>query len=195
MRKVTHFNNRKWKPTTLLVSILLLACIAVGGTLAFLIAQAGPVVNTFQPSKVATEVEETLVGNTKTDVKIKNTGDTNAYIRAAVVVTWKDADGNVCGQAPVAGTDYNIVFATDTGWTKSADGFYYYTTPVVSKGETGILITSCSPVADKAPEGYSLDVMILGSGIQSVPTDVVTQVWGSGVSSVDNNDTLTIKTN
>lgn len=192
MRKATRFKNHKWKPTTLLVSILLLACIAVGGTLAFLIAQAGPVVNTFQPSKVTTAVEETLTGGTKTNVKIANTGDTEAYIRAAVVVTWKDEKGNVYGQVPVLNEDYTITFATNTGWTESADGFYYYTTPVAPDNETGILIANCSPKAE-APEGYSLDVMILGSGIQSVPAKVVTEAWSSGVSGVGPNGALTIE--
>lgn len=191
-------HRRLGKSITLLVFLLLIVCGAADGTLAFLTDTGERAENVFTPSVVTTSVEETLTGTTKTDVKIRNTGSTEAYIRVAVVVTWQDKDGNVYGEAPVAGTDYDITFNLNSGWKMSSDGFYYWTTPVKSAEEspndcsTGVLITSCSPKAI-APEGYYLNVEILGSGIQSKPAHVAASEWASGVSGVSDDGTLTIK--
>ena len=155
---------------------LILVC-TVGGTLAYVFTHSGSVENTFTPSAVATAVVENgstdentgnivNTGASKTDVKIKNIGDTSAYIRAAIVVTWKKADGTVYAMKPQAGTDYVMVIPTDTGWVKSGD-YYYYNSPVDSKATTNVLIASCAPVAGKAPDGYVLSVEIIASGIQS----------------------------
>ena len=99
----------KTKLITLLVSLLMIGAATINSTVAFLFTQDGPVVNEFNPSQVRTQVTETISGNVKSDVKIANTGDTTAWIRAAVVVTWQDAAGNVYGQMPTD-EDYTIVF-------------------------------------------------------------------------------------
>ena len=175
-------HNRK-KSVALLVSVLVLVCAAVGGTIAFLMAQSGPVENVFKPSKVTTSVDETLEGGAKKDVKIKNTGDTEAWIRAAVVVTWQDNDGKVYGTAP-GEADYTIDYGTENGWKKGADGFWYYTRPVAAGESTGVLIASCTSQGT-APEGYSLNVEIIGSGIQSKPASVFGTQWTSSGLKVD----------
>lgn len=188
------------KSIALLVSLLLIVCVAVGGTIAFLMDTDGPLDNLFNPSQVTTSVTEDITTDTQTkqNVSIKNTGDTEAYIRAAVVVTWQDENGNVYGKAPVAETDYDIIFDLNSGWEKSTDGFYYWTKPVLSVEEnaeecsTGVLITSCTS-KNTAPEGYFLNVEIIGSGIQSKPDRVVETEWDSGVSSVSADGTLNIK--
>lgn len=163
----------KIKLITLLVSFLMIGAAAISSTVAFLYTYDDPVVNKFIPSKVTTAVVEdiTTVQGVKSDVKIANTGDTTAWIRAAVVVTWQDATGNVYGQMPVAGTDYDIVYNVDETY-KAMDewhpvgGFYYWPASVAVGGGTGDLITSCKPKGT-APEGYHLTVEILGSGIQT----------------------------
>lgn len=186
------------KYIALLVSLVLVLSAAIGGTLAWLIDKTDKVNNQFTPSEVTTKVEETFNGNVKSNVKIKNTGDTEAYIRAAVVVTWQDASGNISHKKPVAGTDYNITFPENSGWELAADGYYYYKQPVKSEAEdsanctTAVLFTDCSPIEGRAPADCFLTVEVLSSGIQSVPTKVVTEQWSSGVSGVDGT-TLTIK--
>ena len=101
-----RFRRKSRKSAALLVSLLLLLSVTVGGTIAFLMDDDGPLVNLFNPSQVTTNVVETIDGTTKKDVKIQNTGDTDAWIRAAVVITWQDSAGNVYGQLPVEGEDY-----------------------------------------------------------------------------------------
>ena len=165
------------------VLLILAVVLAIGGTLAYIIANTTPVKNEFTPGEVRCEVEETFKHNVKSDVKIKNTGNTAAYIRATYVVTWQKDDGTVNGKMPVVGTDYTIVFADNTGWKKIGD-YWYYTLPVlpfedgVETGETGVLIASCKLAEGAAvPTGYHLSVEIIASAIQSEPASVVAEKW------------------
>lgn len=167
--------NRQ-KATMLLTSLVLLLTLLIGGTVAFMIATDNSAKNVFMDSTVTCEVQETFSGDKKSDVTIKNTGDTAAYIRAAIVVTWKDSDGNIYAGKPVAGTDYEISLNT-SDWLLGSDGFYYCKSSVAPDASTAVLINSCLPVSDKTPEGYGLNVEILGSAIQSVPVSVVNEKW------------------
>lgn len=181
-------NKNLKKNLIVLASVLVVVGIVIGGTVAFLTDTDDELKNTFTPSQVTTKVEETLDGGVKSNVKIQNTGDTEAYIRAAVVVTWQNAAGEVYGQKPVEGVDYDITYLTGTIgtekiWFAGADGFYYYSSPVAAGASTGILIEKCT-YTDNAPEGYFLNVEIIGSGVQSVPAAAV-EAWGNGKYTVD----------
>ena len=177
-RKIyTAERNNKRKSRVLLSSLVIALMFVVGVTTAYLMTNTNSITNTFQPAQVACAVEETFDRTTKENVKIKNTGNTEAYIRAAVVVTWKDGEnGNVYGSAPVAGEDYKIIINSGD-WNMASDGYYYYKSPVASGGETGVLISSCTAVQGKAPVGYGLNVEILCTAIQSTPTAFVTERW------------------
>ena len=177
-RKIyTAERNNKRKSRVLLSSLVIALMFVVGVTTAYLMTNTNSITNTFQPAQVACAVEETFDRTTKENVKIKNTGNTEAYIRAAVIVTWKDGEnGNVYGSAPVAGEDYEININSGD-WFMASDGYYYYKSPVASGGETGVLISSCTAVQGKAPVGYGLNVEILCTAIQSTPTDFVTERW------------------
>lgn len=159
------------------VLLILAAVLAIGGTLAYIIANTVSVENKFTPGEVRCEVEETFKNNVKSDVKIKNTGNTAAYIRATYVVTWQKDDGTVNGKMPVVGTDYTIEFAENSGWKLIGD-YWYYTSPVAAGGETGVLIASCKLAEGTAvPTGYHLSVEIIASAIQSEPASVVAEKW------------------
>ena len=97
-------NGRK-KSVWFIGALLICLIVTVGGSLAYLVASSDKIVNTFAPSEITIEVTEDVSGDVKNDVKIANTGNTEAYIRAAVIVTWQDEAGNVYGAAPVEGTD------------------------------------------------------------------------------------------
>lgn len=177
----------------LLLSLLLLVGVTCGGTLAYLAARTDPLENEFQPNQVKTKVVETFDAKVKSNVKVKNTGTTSAWIRAAIIVTWQDESGNVYGQAPVLDTDYTLTFASDSGWTKGNDGFYYYTSPVAAEAETGVLISEAKPVAGKAPDGYVLSIEIVCSGLQSVPDSVFDSNWGASSGLEVKDGTLQVK--
>lgn len=172
---------------------------AVGGTLAYIFTLTGRIDNKFPASVVTTDVVETLDGNAKKNVSVKNTGDTTAYIRAKVIFQWEDEQGNVFGAEPEAGTDYTITWTSfeasdDSQWILAADGFYYYTSPVEAGYQTDNLIEQIQTSATKqiGNTTYYLSVDILCSGIQASPDSVVKDHWSSGVSAV-NNTILTIK--
>ena len=172
----------------LLVSLAVVLTVAVGVTLAYIFTKTDPVENTFKPSKVTCAVIEDgkttddpfgqVNVSSKSNVQIKNTGDTTAYIRVAIVVTWKNKNGNVWAQAPVEGTDYTIDWAYDdkdnpTRWTPGDDGYYYYDFPVLPGEFTGILIKEAklkegyaAPVGTDGTQ-YYLSIEIVASAIQA----------------------------
>ena len=177
----------------LLVSLLSVIALSIGTTLAFIFTNTGKVENTFNPAQISCEVTEEFKNNIKTNVSIKNTGNTDAYIRAAIIVTWVNNDGNVYATAPQKGTDYTIILADDfsENWLTDSNGFYYCKASVAPDSDTPQLIKECKVIEGKAPEGYHLSVEILASAIQSEPSNVVEEQWGvtvtdSGITQVPN---------
>lgn len=174
--------RRPKRLATLLVSLLLVLGVAVGGTVAFLSTRTDSKENTFTPSEVTCEVTETFNNNVKSQVAVKNTGDTTAFIRAAINVTWMSnqdaANQTVSAKVPVKDKDYSITFAKNTNWIKGADGYYYYKLPVAPQGSTGVLIEECKLQNNASvPDGYHLSVEIVASAIQSAPDSVVQSMW------------------
>ena len=167
---------------TLLVSLLLVFGIAVGGTVAFITTQTEKKTNTFSPAQVSCEVTEEFNGTLKNNVAVKNTGNTDAYVRATVNITWMkntDAgDQTVTARVPQEGVDYKITYLEDTGWIKGTDGYWYYQTPIAPDAVTSILIESCEQLeGTNVPDGYHLCVEIVASAIQSSPKTVVSAEW------------------
>lgn len=171
---------KSMKKTLLIVAaVAALLAVAVGATVAFLVDNDGPVVNTFEPSKVPSEVEEKFEGNVKKEVKIKNKGNIDAYIRAAVVFTWQNEKGEVYPETPVEGTDYSITW-TKTNWFKKGD-YYYYENKVAPGKTTEELFTDCKPLKAAPADGYTLHVEIIGSAIQAEPDSAVKSAWSVNV--------------
>lgn len=172
----TNKSGFRWKRSgILLAAVIVLLAGAVGGTWAFLVAQSEPVQNNFTYAHVRCTIDEKFENGVKSDVKIQNTGDIPAYIRARIVVTWKDASGNVSA-VPVKDSDYTMTMGT--GWTKGTDGYWYCNTAVDAGGETPVLITKCEKKGN-APKDYNLSVEILADAIQSEPASAVTEAWGN----------------
>lgn len=172
----TNKSGFRWKRSgILLAAVIVLLAGAVGGTWAFLVAQSEPVQNNFTYAHVRCRIDETFDGTTKSNVQIQNTGDISAYIRARIVVTWKDASGNVSAVVPVKDTDYTITF-NETDWTQQGD-YWYCNTAVDATKFTPVLITECKKTGT-APDGYDLSVEILADAIQSEPASAVTEAWG-----------------
>lgn len=172
----TNKSGFRWKRSgILLAAVIVLLAGAVGGTWAFLVAQSEPVQNNFTYAHVRCTIDEKFENGVKSDVKIQNTGNIPAYIRARIVVTWKDASGNVSSTVPVKNTDYTIAF-NETDWTQR-DGYWYCKTAVDAGEETPVLITKCEKKGN-APKDYDLSVEILADAIQSEPANAVKEAWG-----------------
>lgn len=152
---------RKTKTILVLAAVVLVLACAVGGTIAFLIDTTGAVTNTFTPAKVTCAVNEEFNGTTKNNVKIKNTGYTDAWIRATVVANWCDSDGNVVAPWTDDINNYNT-----TQWTEGNDGYYYYKETVAAQGFTANLFNNYTP--GTAPvEGAHLVMTIVCQAVQS----------------------------
>ena len=187
------FKNGKKRLTLLLVSLSLILVAGVGVTLALIIDSSGPVDNVFTPSHVSCAVVENNVAyetgmvdvSSKKDVTIQNTGDTTAYIRAAIIVTWKNVDGTVWASTPALGTDYTMNLGS--GWVKSTtDGYYYYSAPVVPGDLTAALITGATQVNPAPEEGYYLSIEIVASAIQSSLATSAQGAWAAAVTTGSN---------
>lgn len=173
-------NIRLNRTAVLIMAVLLLIGVAVGSTVAFLIDKTEPVENDFEYAKVSCEVTKNFTNNRKDNVQVKNTGTTDAYIRATYVVNWVDAQGNIAASDP-AGYEYTLNETADGKWVKGSDGYFYYTSPVVPGASTEGSLLTCTVISPDNPE-YTLSVEILAEAIQSVPEDAVKAAWGAGFS-------------
>ena len=174
MYKGKHsYKNKRRLTSWAALAIALVLTLSVGGTIAYLATNTSAITNTFTPSNVDCEVKESFDGTTKTDVKIQNTGDTAAYIRATVVVNWITNDDKVCINHSA---DVTITPA-GSSWEKGSEGYYYYTKPVVPNGFTEELISN-EVVLKQDNDGCKMQVTILAQAIQSEPADAVTEAWG-----------------
>jgi len=160
------------KAAVLLLSMILLIGIAVGTTVAFLVARTEPMKSTFEYAKVSCEVT-----GSKENVQIKNTGNTAAYIRATYVVTWRDAYGKVAVSVP-GGYSYTLTENLSNNWKKGTDGYFYYTSPIAPGNSTLDSLPTCNVTYPDNPE-YTLSVEILAEAIQSEPAEAVQQAWGA----------------
>lgn len=161
---------RKTKTILLLALIVAILACSVGGTLAFLVTKTGSVKNTFQRGYVTSTVNEEFNNTIKSNVTITNTGNVSAYIRAAIVITWKDKDGNTMPEVPERGKDYTLDLNVGTGktqWTQ-AGSYYYYNSVVAANGTTSNLIVSCTQnYTNNYTDGRKLCVEVIGSAIQA----------------------------
>ena len=177
-----EYTNKNRRPrvrmnraAVLCMAIIMLIGAVVGSTVAFLITNTGPVENKFAYASVSCAVEEKFDGSTKEKVQIKNTGSTDAYIRATYVVNWLDAQGNIVASVP-DGYSYSLNVNPDGKWTKMGD-YYYYLTPVAPRDSTPGSLLTCTVTRPENPE-YRLSVEIIATAIQSTPAKAVTEAWG-----------------
>lgn len=183
IRKPQHGRRLRWgKQFILLAAIAVLALGIVGGTTAYLLTNTGNVVNTFAPGYVSCEINEDFESpyTEKSNVTVKNTGNTDAYIRAAIIVTWLDKEtGNAVASVP-DGYSYTMTVNGDNKWILY-DGYYYYPTPVSSGSSTDGSLLNCTVSYPTDPK-YTLSVEILADAIQSSPANAVGQAWGVSIS-------------
>lgn len=166
------------RPLALLLALILLVGAAAGGTVAWLTQTTETANNNFEYGRVSCAVSETFVegGSTKENVRITNTGNIPAYIRATYVVNWLDNDGNIAASVP-EGYSYNLTENPDGKWTKHDDGYFYYLTRVAPQESTPGSLLTCTVTRPGNPE-YRLSVEILATAIQSAPASAVETAWG-----------------
>lgn len=181
-KSVNRKTHLRWNRSfVLVVSVLVLLLGIVGASLAYLTMKTEPVKNEFAYGKVSCEVLEDFKGAVKSNVRIKNTGNIPAYIRARVVVTWKNENGDIYGTKPVLGEDYLFEYLLDPIMIETDSGgwYFYFREPVEPGKETRWMINDCKKTETaNVPEGYDLSVEILADAIQSEPAKAVEEAWG-----------------
>lgn len=160
------------KPLLLLLSLVLVVALAVGGTLAWLTAKTEPVVNTFTAGTGGTGIEETFNSDktAKTAIKVKNEGNTEAYVRVMLVINRIDESGAVIADSELPSLNPNTA-----NW-QDVDGVYYYKGTLGENQMTENLLADGSTLTLK--DGDKLyEVNVMAQTIQ-VGGGAVEAAWG-----------------
>lgn len=164
--------GRTAKSSALIIALALILVLAVGGTVAYIFTQTGPVINTFTPADAKITVNEEISSNQKTSITVvNNSTGVPVYIRVALVANMIDEDKNVTGTASVP------TFTPGDNWIVGNDGYYYYTEPVPVGGSTGNLLQSPMTLDE------NMQVVVLADAIQAMPKQAVIDAWGVTVDS------------
>lgn len=183
-KKVIRWN----RSFVVLAALLVLVLGIVGTTLAWLTDTTDALTNNFTYAKVSCEVLETVNENKtqKSDVRIQNTGNTDAYIRATYVVTIRDEEGNILYDAYETKDfkDYmrelESKISDNPPWQQGSDGYWYYMLPVAPNDVTKpnlfrkMIFPLLIEINGKKAETY---VEILASAVQAMPTNAVEDAW------------------
>lgn len=162
---------------------------AVGVTLAYMFKKVERV-NTFDPAIVTCAVHEKLDGavptgsmpyrgSEKSDIRVENTGNIDAYLRVRLISYWVKNDGDIVG-VPSEMPE----FALDTAhWISGADNTYYYKTPVKPGEQTEPLSNTVISLREaQTTDGNTIYtvyqvVEVIAEAIQANPVDAVTDAW------------------
>ena len=161
------------KSLTALIALILIICLAVGGTVAFIVTQTQAVKNTFTPSDVTVDIQEDFDGNIKSSITVLNVNDADkedvpCYIRVKLVSNIQDDNGNVLRAAPLQ----SINLGND--WIAGGDGCYYYKNVVEVGQSTSNLLAEGASIT--LTDGQVVEV--LAEGIQAMPKQAVIDAWG-----------------
>lgn len=180
------FNGSGGRKAALILSLCLIFALAVGTTVALLVAHTNAVTNTFTAAKSGTHIEEVTEDGEKSSIQVENIGTATSYVRVKLVMNWvsDDETNRTISSEPVG---IKVDYDTDKWFEK--DGIYYYRTPVGPKDSgndtTANLLKAGSPIKqpDDAPDGCHLEVTVLAESIQAAPSKAVTDSWGVDVGS------------
>lgn len=179
------FNGSGGRKTALILSLCLIFALAVGTTVALLVAHTNAVTNTFTAAESGTHIEEVTGGGEKSSIQVENIGTATSYVRVKLVMNWVSEDGKTISAAPVK---IDVEYDKDK-WFLGTDGIYYYKTPVGPRGSgndtTANLLQEGKTIKqpEGAPDGYHLEVTVLAESIQAAPSKAVTESWHVGVDS------------
>lgn len=166
------FNGSGGRKAALILSLCLIFALAVGTTVALLVAHTNAVTNTFKAAESGTHIEEETENGEKSSIIVQNTGTATSYVRVKLVMNWVSEDGKTISGEPV-----NIEVKYDnTKWLEQGD-IYYYTKPVAPGDSTENLLEKPIVEPGDKPDGCRLEVTVLAESIQAAPDTAVQQSW------------------
>ena len=172
------FNGSGGRKAALILSLCLIFALAVGTTVALLVAHTNAVTNTFTAAKSKITIEEKTDNGIKSEIYVKNEGTATSYVRVKLVMNWvDDTTENIVSGDNLPTVELN----TDDGWFEKG-GIYYYKTPVGPKDSgndtTANLLQEGKPIKqENAPDGCHLEVTVLAESIQAAPSTAVEGAW------------------
>ena len=166
------------KRTTILLAFLaLIVGLAAGTTLAYIFTNSTELTNTFEPARVDCEVQESFpLSQSKSNIRIENTGNVDAYIRVRLLYNWINEAGEIVTKP--AGYEHTTVSTANLGegWNAS-NTFYYYTYKVKPEELTSVMLNI--PIEQTAGGGdYRLRVDVIAEAIQADPKTDAAYKWG-----------------
>lgn len=170
------FNGSGGRKAALILSLCLIFALAVGTTVALLVAHTNAVTNTFTAAKSDITIKEDVKNGKKSSIQVENIGTATSYVRVKLVMNWVDESGRV-----VTGALPEVSIVRDGSWITGSDGIYYYTKPVAPKDAEPDNVTSellGAPIKqENAPDGCHLEVTVLAESIQAAPSMAVEGAW------------------
>ncbi|MBQ3500350.1 MAG: hypothetical protein IJA70_02860 [Oscillospiraceae bacterium] len=171
--------NKKIRFLPVLLAALLVLTMASGSVFAYMKSKTPVVENTIIPAFVNCEVNETFANNEKTSIKVKNTGNVDAYLRVCLVTYWVDEDDNIM---PVPSEKLDFEYSDN--WVKGSNGIYYYKSAVAPGDLTEELLEEAESIklktyiadTEKGTTYYQV-IEIFAEAIQAEPADAVTNSW------------------
>lgn len=166
----------KRKLAILLAALLLIVGAEIGAVVAFVIDRTESKANVFTPGSVECQIVESVSNNVKSSITVlnpDNAGNTDVFVRVAVIANNLDADGNVIPGTPdISASLSGSVHGT--GWIRIGD-YYYYSASLKPGESTGNLLGGSISLTGK-------QVTVLAEAIQSEPADAAEEAWGVTVS-------------
>lgn len=170
------FNGSGGRKAALILSLCLIFALAVGTTVALLVAHTNAVTNTFTAAESKITIDENVENGEKSSIQVKNIGTATSYVRVKLVMNWVDnTTGNI-----VSGDNLpNVTLNSDNSWFLGSDGIYYYKMPVAANnGETtNLLQKPITEPTEGKPDGCHLEVTVLAESIQAAPSTAVEGAW------------------
>lgn len=163
----------------------LLAAALITTVYAYMFHKSETVSNVFIPAEVTCLIDETFDGETKSVIRVTNTGNVDAYIRVRLVFHWQDSKGNTVAR-DFSAAHAVITYDSDL-WIKDADdGYTYYYKEAVAPGKStpnlltdaGITLASVTETDDNGVRyTYYPVVEVLAEAIQRNPAEAENTAW------------------
>lgn len=164
-----------------ILAALLVVVIICGEAGAYMRKQSQTLENEFIPAKIDCRVEETYTSSVKSEIKVQNTSNIDAYLRVRIVSYWITPEGNIVYKA-----SEKISFDENSSyWIEDeSNSTYYYRYKVAPNEFTEDLLANGKTIVlrEDKEDNTLLVVDILPEAIQAEPSEVVINAWNVSVS-------------
>lgn len=161
----------------LILIIVFLMAAACGTVFAYMYKQTAYKDNQFITAVVSCQVEEVTDATVteKSSIKIRNTGNIDAYLRLCLVSYWVTMNEETGNWEIAAKPSEMPEVSLAEGWIRGSNNIYYYKNPVAPEALTEELLASRMVLAEE--DGYLQVVEVFAEAIQSKPANAVVDSW------------------